>query len=397
MNSLNPVTATTHADPYAYYRELLNGPPLIFDPSLRLWVASRAGVVQEILAHPDCHVRPLSEPVPKAVTGTSAGGVFGQLVRMNDGEKHARPKLALQKALSQIDLESASTIAAKFSKTLSEKHAVPAADGLSQWIFETPIFTIASLLGFEEPELETVAEQVGNFVACLSPLSTSDQLACSSNAADQLLLRFKGLMQASTSAPESVICQIQNEAEAIGWQQADAITANLLGLLSQTYEATAGLIGNSVVALMRDAGLRREIVVSPNLSRQLVEEVSRTDPPVQNTRRFAAKPLTIGGAELNAGEAILLLLAAANYDPSLNAQPEKFLLNRDERHVFGFGHGRHGCPGQLLAYTIAASAIEQLIKSGCLPDSEQIVWSYRPSVNGRIPVFSSVTSERNDK
>lgn len=118
----------------------------------------------------------------------------------------------------------------------------------------------------------------------------------------------------------------------------------------------------------------------------LLAEVQRFDPPVQNTRRFVAAPCEIEGVSLNTGDAILVLLASANRDPQLNEQPDTFILERPQRRSFTFGAGRHQCPGQPLAMHIASSTVSELLRQGMALDS--LAWSYRPSLNGRIPLFS---------
>lgn len=64
----DPVAAVTHADPYPYYAALRDGPPLAWNEKLRLWVASRADVIEQVLqAHGALRVRPAAEPVPRAI------------------------------------------------------------------------------------------------------------------------------------------------------------------------------------------------------------------------------------------------------------------------------------------------------------------------------------------
>jgi cytochrome P450 len=233
-------------------------------------------------------------------------------------------------------------------------------------MFAVPVRTVASLLGFPDAQLPQVAAWMAEFVACLSPLSSPEQIAGSHRAAVALLDSFKamlrepGLASASASGgaqPGSLLAQVLAEADAAGWHNANAILSNLVGVLSQTYEATAGLVGNSIVALMRDPAK----AALPGA--RLVADVMRSDPPIQNTRRFAAQDVSIGGARIEAGQAILVLLAAAGK---------------------GYGAGAHGCPGQALSQTIAAAAVDVLLRDGAPPP---MAWRYRPSVNARIPEF----------
>lgn len=77
------------------------------------------------------------------------------------------------------------------------------------------------------------------------------------------------------------------------------------------------------------------------------------------------------GHAIQQGDALLVLLAAAS---------------RDSARPFGFGHGRHACPGHTLATTIASAAVSTLLAQPALIGHD-LRWHYRPSANARIPEF----------
>ena len=321
---------------------------LEWDAGRGLWVAAGTALVEEVLSHPALLVRPLAEPVPAAIAGGSAGEVFGALVRMNDGERHAAPKLALQRALA---LAAGGNLAQQRAQAVGERLL---AEGrpIGAWAFEAPVSTVASLLGFGDAQLPAVVRWMGDFVACLSPLSSAEQIGQAHAASLRLLAAMRELLQAVPAG--SLAAAVAQEAAAAGWQNDHAIVANLVGLLSQTYEATAGLLGNSLVAIQQGA--------ASSDANALVAQVMETDPPIVNTRRFAAERCVVAGVTVEAGQAILVMLGEAKR---------------------GFGHGRHACPGQQLAQQIAAGCIEAL-RGKPLP---QLSWTYRASVNARIPEF----------
>ncbi|MFS2036937.1 cytochrome P450 [Polaromonas sp. CT11-55] len=382
----NILAASAHRNPYPFYAALAAGPALVFDAPRKLWIASSAAGVKAVLGNPACRVRPVSEPVPSAIVGSAAGEVFGHLVRMNEGLRHDAPKLALQRFLAAVDLDRV--------QARTEVLALQAAgegvlrrEALSRWAFEVPVMAVADLLGFGEDELPQVARWMADFVACLSPLSTPAQLAAAGNAASALLGRFAELVQAASAQPGSALARLQQEAAQVGWHDARALLCNAVGLLSQTYEATAGLIGNSITALATQPGLLDAMAREPGQLLQMVHEVSRYDPSIHNTRRFVDQPTEVAGVSLQAGDVVLVLLAAAGRDPACNPRSDEFLLERPDREVPGFGHGAHQCPGQALACTVAAAAVRALLVSGHLKDAASFSWHYRPSMNARIPVF----------
>ncbi|AWM91840.1 cytochrome P450 [Pseudomonas sp. 31-12] len=367
---MDPITAATHADPYPYYARLRAKGGLVFHQGLKLWVASSARAVAAVLAHPDCHVRPPSEPVPKSIADGMAGKVFGQLMRMNEGERQRCPRSAIEPGLVLIDVDEVNAL-------VSARLITPDADGLYNAMFRGPVCVVAALLGFSPAQGRAISELTADFVACLSPLSEQAQLKVSHAAAEQLRGYFVELLDDPDNR-SALLAGIRQRFAA----DYDTLIANLIGLFSQTYEATAGLIGNAIVALIRTP------LFLPDSTpvEALIAEVQRLDPSVQNTRRFVAAPCEIEGVHLNAGDVILVLLASANRDPLLNEDPDAFILDRPRRRSFTFGEGRHQCPGQLLALQIARATLTQILAHQ--PDWDCLTWHYRPSLNSRLPHFN---------
>lgn len=363
---MTPLQAAIHADPYPYYASLRRTDGLLFDADLGLWIASRAKTVEAVLAHSDCRVRPLHEPVPAAIAQRAAGQVFAQLMRMNEGVAHRCPRAAVDPALAGVSAPQVSG---------AVQHLSGDATQLDDWMFRLPVSVIAHLLGIPGEQLKRVAELTRDFVACLSPLSDEAQLRNADLGASQLRQMFSNVLEET-----ALLAAIRNGE----WVGADVLNANLIGLLSQTCEATAGLIGNTLVTLARRPDLLAQVQRTPTMATALVEEVARFDAPVQNTRRFVAQRCTIGDQVLEVGDAILVLLASANRDGDANPDPDRFLLERPQRRTFSFGAGRHQCPGQQLALTLASQVILALLqRQPALPVS----FSYWPSLNGRIPRF----------
>jgi cytochrome P450 len=173
-----------------------------------------------------------------------------------------------------------------------------------------------------------------------------------------------------------------------GESQADPVIANAVGLLMQAYEATAGLIGNSLLALAARPALPARLQREPALLQALLHEVLRYDPPVQNTRRYLARDALVAGQMLPGGALVLVVLAAANRDPAANPDPDRFDLLRADRQSFTFGAGAHACPGQRLAVAIAGAGVRHVLDLGLDLQGLAAAARYRPSLNTRVPVFT---------
>lgn len=378
---MTPFEAATHADPYVYYSDLRRQNGLLFDTGLRLWIASSAHAVEAVLEHPDCRVRPLNEPVPPAIAQGVAGMIFGRLMRMNEGPQHLCPRMTFEPALASIETENIADIVSRVVETLDNP-----VENLDALMFTLPVCVLAILIGLPSSQTQEVVKLTRDFVACLSPLSNETQLGDAHFGATRLMQLFNTLLS-NNDGKSGFLSQIWGGCETIAWRDREALVANLIGLLSQTCEATAGLIGNTVVALHRHPDLMKDIQPTPMLVDDLVAEVARYDSPVQNTRRFVAKRCSIGDSVLEAGDTVLVLLGSANRDPCANPEPDTFLLQRTQRRIFSFGSGRHECPGQRLALTIASQAISAWLHRQPTSYVLPCRWTYLPSLNGRVPQF----------
>jgi cytochrome P450 len=385
----DPIAAVIHPDPYPYYEGLVASKPIYRDETLRLWVASSAAAVRAVLTSDLCRVRPPSEPIPRALLGSPVASIFGHLVRWNDGEQHGPCKQAVQACMQSIEERSTVELGRTWARFLLGESRPQTASRLQDFAFHLPVYVIASLLGVPQEELHHTAVRVSEYVRGLAPASTPAQVEQGKVASRHLLDLFRALLSRhQVGAGNSLLAGLAVEATRAGCEETEGIIANGIGFLSQAYEATAGLIGNTIVALASHRSVREQIAADPRLLPLVIEEVLRYDPPGQNTRRYLAQNGRVAGQAMQEGDGILVVLAAANRDPALNPNPERFDMFRENRHMLTFGAGPHSCPGDTLAALIARAGVEQVMASGA--DLEQLATTvvYHPSVAVRIALLS---------
>jgi len=392
-DSLTPITAATHPDPYAYYAELVATRPLYYDAGLDLWVASSAEMITAVFENRLCRVRPVAEPIPNALLGSPAADIFRHLVRMNNGADHCPLKQAVSATLASVDLAEATRQSDRWARVFAARYAAEGApEQLADFAFHLPVYVIGSLLGIPEAMLPQIALWISDFVGCLAPASSVEQIERGKHAAahlrDALLLSAQ---QAQAGA--GLLDRLAREVQQIGREDTNSIIANGIGFLSQAYEATAGLIGNTLLALASHAEARSAVIAHPSYLDNAIQETLRYDPPIQKTRRFLAQDGIVAGQEMQAGATILLVLAAANRDPQANPSPADFDLWRKNRRSYTFGLGTHACPGQALAPLIANAGVAQLIATNIWPHLRSSV-TYRPSANARVPLLVRCDSGR---
>lgn len=373
-----PVEAVRMPDPYPYYAALVAERPLAYDERVGAWVACDAAAVGAVLRAGQLRVRPPEEPVPAGIRGTAAGEVFGDLVRMTDGDLQHRLKQVVSQALGEADAESAARTAAGHTRARLAEGLDTAL--LEDLMFSVPARTVATLCGLDRGRSAEAARLVGDFVQCIPASATPPQQAAAATAA----ARLQDLLGPALEKEEGgLLAALVAAARGHSWTRTAPLLANAVGFLSQTYDATAGLIGNTLLALARG----ERMPAAPDGADAFVAEVARHDAPVQNTRRFAAAPFRHGDAEILPGQQVLVVLAAANRDPAVNPDPARFWPDRPDPVVLTFGAGAHACPGRTLAVAVARAVVLELLAAGFDPAALPADPAYRPLANARIPVL----------
>ena len=284
--------------------------------------------------------------MPRALVGSPAGEIFGHLVRMNDGAVHMRLKPGVAARVAALDPARVSEQSARAAQELTEALA-PAAhpERLADFAFQLSAYAIAGLLGVERAALPRTAVRVGEFVACLAPGATAETLARGTAAAGELAAQFAALLRRDGL---------------------DAVVANTVGYLSQAYEATAGLIGNTLVALAprRTPGARRGDGLLRGRPRGRAPRLAGAEhAPLPGRGRRRGGP-----GDAARGSAILVVLAAANRDPAANPDPSAFDPHRRERRALHLRRRRPRCPGETMAIAIAQAGVARLLAAGLEPE-----------------------------
>ena len=163
------------------------------------------------------------------------------------------------------------------------------------------------------------------------------------------------------------------------------LVATCILLLVAGHETTANLIANGVLALLRHPDQLAALRADPSLVDAAVDETLRYDPPVQLTTRVVTQDTTIGDITVPEGGVLLMLLAAANRDPAVFADPNRFDITRDARKHLSFAAGAHFCLGAPLAKLEASVALTAFAQRLGNPVLDEESLRYRAHVNLRGP------------
>ena len=120
-------------------------------------------------------------------------------------------------------------------------------------------------------------------------------------------------------------------------------------MLPAGVETTYRSSGNLLVALLTEPSNLERVVANRAQLPRAIEEALRWEPPITSIVRRAAKDVSLGGVDIDAGMNINVSVASANRDPAQYPHPEVFDLERKNISHLTFGHGPHLCLGMHLA------------------------------------------------
>lgn len=134
-------------------------------------------------------------------------------------------------------------------------------------------------------------------------------------------------------------------------------------LLVAGHETTVNLIGNGVVELASHPDEYGKLSANPDLIPSAVEEILRFHGPVETaTLRWVYETQSIGDTELSRGDMVIAVLMAANRDPRVFDEPDRFDVSRNPKGHVAFGSGIHHCLGAPLARREATVAFDVLAR-----------------------------------
>jgi cytochrome P450 len=136
----------------------------------------------------------------------------------------------------------------------------------------------------------------------------------------------------------------------------------LLLLLVGGHETTVNLIGNGLLALLRNPGQLELFRSDEDVAVSAIEELLRYDSPVQYSGRVAREDATLSGVTVRAGERLRGMIGAANRDPEVFAEPDVLDLTRSPNPHVAFGAGIHFCLGAQLARLEGRIALTALVR-----------------------------------
>ncbi len=359
------------ADPYPFYRRLREEDPvhwgMPFEPNFEgAWHIANYADVNAMLKDPRLGKAAEADERMAAlpVEAQEYLGMLNLALLRADPPDHTRLRALVSKAFTPRMVENLRPrIEAIATTLLDEADGTPQIDLIDQYAFPLSITVITEMLGLTYDDREQLKHWAAILVAAQECKRTPEIYGPAAQASAEVVAFFHEQIVRQREHPRpgilSDLIAVREQGDKLSENEL-IVTCTLL--LIAGHDTTVNLIGNGMLALLRNPDQLALLQEHPDLIQVAVEEFLRYESSSQMTGRIAHEDVEYGGKLIHRGDQINLLMGSANHDPAQFADPDQFDITRkDNRHI-AFGHGIHYCLGAPLARLEAQVAIPLLLQ-----------------------------------
>ncbi|HEV2826632.1 MAG TPA: cytochrome P450 [Pyrinomonadaceae bacterium] len=385
-------------DPYPVYDQLRTHDPIFWSAENEYWMITRyADIISHIqdnrlssnriAAHADRMPREAKEYFRPLFSAVSSW------MLMIDPPDHTRLRGLVSKAFTPAVVENMRGLVRKLvDDKLASVKQQGRMDIMKDLANPLPAIVIAEMLGVsgtDQQQFKTWSDDIAMGLGGIDSARSKEELFAMYDLAQKSFLSLAGYFREKVSElrlkPRENLLSALIQAEERGDRLTEhELFANCVLLMIAGHETTTNLIGNGVLALLRNPDQKETLTLNPELILSAVEELLRYDSPVQKMARLALQDFEIAGKQIKQSQLVCFSFAAGNRDPEQFSAPAQLdLARRPNRHL-AFGHGLHYCVGAALARLEGQIAVNRILSSlpGIKLETEDLEWTRNLTLRG---------------
>jgi cytochrome P450 len=366
VTSLQVTSPEVVADPYPYFAAARARAPVQWHDGLGMWLTFTHASANHVL-----RTRTLGRVwVPRwpDVPMPAFRLIHVNSLLENEPPVHTRLRRLVAGAFARGHVERLRPRVAELAERLADRVADEGSDGgvvdlIAEYAEPLPVEVIAELLGVP-PADRHLLRPWSNAIVKMYEYQVSDaQRDAAERASAEFVEYLRALVAERRLDPgDDLISSLIAEVDSDGARltEDELITTGTL-LLNAGHEATVNVVGNGVSALLTHPEQLADVRSDPDAIPSAVEELIRYDSPLQLFERTALADTVVSDVVVEKGQKIAALLGAANRDPAVFAEPDRFDVRRDPNPHLGFGAGIHFCVGAPLARVELQASLRTLL------------------------------------
>jgi cytochrome P450 len=381
-------------DPYPVLRALRERDPVHWSP-LGFWILTRHADVETVLRAPHFALA-ADAGTRRFPPGSRIGKVCADAFLFRNPPAHTRLRAPVGRVFSPGRV---ARLAARLDQVVAELLAGLGESGETDLVnalaYPLPLAMICELVGIPSEDMASIRAWSEALCPTLDPVVSSETAAQLDRAVAEFGDYVLEHADAKRRNPREDLLSTLAEARERGEASDDELVASCVLILTAGHETTSNLIASGLWSLLRSPAELERLRRDPALVPTAVEEMLRTESPITMFLRWPQRDVKIEGVEIAEGDAVAVHIGAANRDPAVFADPDRFDAGRAENRHVAFGAGLHFCLGAALARAEAAAALRGLLAcTDSFELAERPVW--KPTVTVRGPQALRVRFRRKD-
>jgi cytochrome P450 len=368
-----PLDPRLRSDPYPIYRAIRAHDPVQHNTEHGVWT---------VLGHAEC-ASVLRDPAfssARAQRHRQRQSTLPPSMLNVDPPEHSRLRRPFQHALAGVDWTiPMAEVSAFAADRLAELSAdADPIDLMARFVRPVATYAVVRALGLPTADIAPLARLLAEATANLDPFAPPDLQARGAVGATNLRAYGRGQIRRRRSRPsDDTLAGLVAAADAAGLADAELLATFNLVLIGG-HDPTVHALGNAIHALIRNPAQAQRLAANPALMPDAVEELLRYDSPVQLASRIASRELRLGTGLVHEGETVVVVIGAANRDPTVFADPDELDIGRRPNPQLAFGLGPHYCLGAAMVREILLAVLPVIAPA--LIDAqivEPVGWSER--------------------
>jgi cytochrome P450 len=349
----------TRRDPYPTYDHYRSAHGLL-DIGMGVWFAFRYDDCNRLLRDSELSVDERHAIIP------GPGDDLPTLIHL-DPPDHERLRRLVQMAFTPRAIETVRRRAEQLvTEHLDRFRAGDEIDIIDELAYPVPLTIICEMLGIDQDRRDQVRQWSTWLARSIDPgaLRSPELNIQIAQAQDEFVAEMQTLVRRKRTDPGDDLLSQLVSVEASGDRLTETELVGLAVLLLVAgHETTVSLIGNGLHALLANPAQLEAVNNDAVTGRDMIDELLRYDSPVQMTTRIPRSTIDLSGASIPAGHIIVLMLGAANHDPTVFEHGDQLNVHRSRPAAhLAFGSGIHHCLGATLARAEGEAALTQLIR-----------------------------------
>lgn len=352
----------SRVDPYPAFEKLrrTHG-PLCYSPTLGAHLVIGLNEAHAALKNPQMGRAALWTPnFYGHERGREVTALFRSTMLFSDPPDHGRLRAFMSSAFQpRVLVGLRSSVEAIVDSLLEDIARRPTFDVVETLARPTPVEVIANLIGVPREDWTKCVEWSAVLAPLIDVAIPSHVLSAAIDVGFEFADYVTDLVERRRKHPQAdILTTLVESLDKDGSLTEAELAANVITLFTAGHETTSNLLSNTFVLL--DSHPEQRALLDADLETRLdgmIEESLRFESPVQLSARIATRDTLIGDTPIARGEAVWVLIGAANRDPERFENPERFDITRRPNPHIAFGSSIHRCLGIALARLEAQVAL----------------------------------------